>query len=373
LGALVGTCWGQQLNCPIPSCSANISCNFTNSLGLPQVAVGPVIPSTPGWLVISLGGGAYWLGNGLYSMGFFVSTEGVIVIDTPLAHDVITAAIRSVTSLPVKILIYTHSHLDHIGGANLFIADWSITRVISQTLVNRTLTQWNDTRRPVPTEVFVNSMTVTLGNQSLALTYTGEGHEVGNIFVYSAATKVLVLIDVIFPGYVPFKGNAISTDFLGWLQEFNTVLTYDFTAMVCGHVNRIGYRDDVVAQIAFFNDLMNVSAIANQRPFTDGNTAANPNDPWMVINTWIEKINEACFCMMAPKYKCTIGGFESFGRDACWVMTEYLRVEWGGAYPVALPPLEPANGGGSTSAAAAARLVFGTFTMLGMFLFHFIL
>ena len=55
-----------------------------------------------------------------------IGEDGLIIIDTSEstgAAEAILAEFRKITSLPVKTIIYTHSHRDHVSGANVFAAD----------------------------------------------------------------------------------------------------------------------------------------------------------------------------------------------------------------------------------------------------------
>jgi cyclase len=64
--------------------------------------------------------------------GFVIGDDGVIVIDTFISVDSngnlgsqaaqqLLAEIRKVTHLPVKFVINTHYHLDHVGGNGVFM------------------------------------------------------------------------------------------------------------------------------------------------------------------------------------------------------------------------------------------------------------
>lgn len=59
--------------------------------------------------------------DGGYQCLFFVACDSVIVVDAPPSTGQnILRAIRSVTSLPISHVVYSHSHADHIGAAYLY-------------------------------------------------------------------------------------------------------------------------------------------------------------------------------------------------------------------------------------------------------------
>ena len=53
----------------------------------------------------------------------------------------------------------------------------------------------NDTDRPLPTQIFDNETTITLGNATLQLAYGGPYHQNGNIFIYAPQHKILMAVD----------------------------------------------------------------------------------------------------------------------------------------------------------------------------------
>ena len=94
----------------------------------------------------------------------------------------------------------------------------------------------NDTSVPAPTLTFSKSYTVRLGNQTLVLDYKGVNHERGNIFIYAPTQRVLMLVDVVFPGWVPFRDLAIAEDVPGFIKAHGQALSYPFDTLVAGHL-----------------------------------------------------------------------------------------------------------------------------------------
>ena len=118
------------------------------------------------------------------TMTIFLATDaGVVALDAPPAlMDVYLAAIREVTPAPVTHLIYSHSHLDHIGGASRMPA--RAVR-IAQEETARTLARRNDPRRPPPTRTLAVADTLRVGGEVLVLRYHGPNHDTGQLLVYA--------------------------------------------------------------------------------------------------------------------------------------------------------------------------------------------
>ena len=134
---------------------------------------------------------------------FLVTGEGVIAVDAPpsIGQNYLKA-IEEVTDEPITHVIYSHTHKDHIGAASMFPDDATI---IAHKWTCAKLELSEDPNRPVPTVTFEDNYTLEVGNQKLELEYHGPIHVPGNIFIYAPQQKVLMLVDVIFPGMDSFQ------------------------------------------------------------------------------------------------------------------------------------------------------------------------
>ena len=107
-----------------------------------------------------------------------------------------------------------------------------------------------------------------MGGQTLVLDHKGVNHEAGNIFIYAPKQKVLMLVDVVYPGYMPYPNLGIAVDVPGYLKAHRDALSYDFDILVAGHVDRLGTRDDVAQSLAFATDLQGDAArLLAEAPF----------------------------------------------------------------------------------------------------------
>jgi glyoxylase-like metal-dependent hydrolase (beta-lactamase superfamily II) len=74
-----------------------------------------------GYAVHSVGGGVYVISDNGWQSAFLVTDEGVIVFDAPASFGKsIPSEIAKVTDKPIKMLVYSHAHKDHIGGSAAF-------------------------------------------------------------------------------------------------------------------------------------------------------------------------------------------------------------------------------------------------------------
>jgi len=59
-----------------------------------------------------------------------------------------------------------------------------------------------------------------------------------------------MVVDIIWPGWVPFTQLGYAEDVPGYIQAHDDILAYDFDLLIAGHLNRPGTRQDVETQKA---------------------------------------------------------------------------------------------------------------------------
>lgn len=300
---------------------------------IPEGAKGPAIPPK-GYLVEEIRNHLYWVTDGAYNTMFLVTDKGVVVVDAPPSlGQKYLRAIAEVTDRPVNYLIYSHAHIDHIGAAGLFPKNVTIIAQdeTARELQNAKAVAKNVTMvPPTPTITFSKNYTLTIGNQTLKLDYYGTNHLPGNIFIYAPKQKVLMLVDIVFPGWVPFPYLAIAKDAAGFIKAHDIALNnYDFDTLVAGHLTRLGTRNDVVVQREFVADLENAATKANQEVLFSkvAQQAGHFENPWLIFSKYIDAVNENCMQSVLPKWENKLGGAREFMSTHCFTMSEAERVD----------------------------------------------
>ena len=287
----------------------------------------PAIPPEKGYFVEEIRGGIYWVTDGLYNTMFVVWSNGVVAIDPlPNLGERYLKAIRGVTDKPITHVIYSHEHTDHIGAAYLFPKD---AVYIAQEQTAQILRRRQDPRRPIPTQTFDQSYRLNVGDQSLVLDYKGINHELGNVFIYAPKQKVLMLVDVIYPGWMAYKNLGIAEDVPGYIEAHREALSYDFDVLVAGHVDRLGSRQDVLESLKFVSDLKAV-VLAETRSLNFPaylRANANAKHRWDRHNDYEQEVVNRCYRELYPKWNTRLRGTETYLRDNCWAMLESLAVQ----------------------------------------------
>jgi len=306
---------------------------------IPEIAKGVPIPQEKGYVVEEIKDGLYWVTEGAYNAMFLTTGKGVIVVDAPPSiGDKMLKAINEVTKEPITHVVYSHSHADHIGAASIYPKN---AKYIAHIETKNRLQRMNDAGRPfpygmfvggkpvpLPTITFEDNYTLKVGNQILRLEYKGDDHEPGNIYVYAPKQKVLMKIDIIFPGWTPFKGLAVAEYTVGYLKAHDIILSYDFEKLVSGHWGRLATRDDVEAQKQYMQDIqanagkalqtVDFYAIAGKLGYA--NTA-------LLFETYLDAVSQECANLTEPKWIKKLGGVDVWTKDHCYEVIMAHRLD----------------------------------------------
>jgi glyoxylase-like metal-dependent hydrolase (beta-lactamase superfamily II) len=299
---------------------------MTSSAALPDTSFGPQIDYSKGYLVEEIRDGLYWVTDGAYNTMFLTTGQGVIVVDAPpsIGENYLNA-IAEVTEEPITHVIYSHTHNDHIGSASIFPDD---AVYIAHKNAAASLEERNDPNRPLPTVTFDDTYVLEVGNQILELEYNGPMHEPGNIFIYAPNQKVLMAVDLIFPGWTPFKDLAMAQDVPAFLAAPDEILEYDFDVLVGGHLTRLGTVEDVKIQQEYFQDIQASAAKANQEvSFMEIGQQVGFDNPWLVFQIYADTISQQCTDEVVPKWIDRLGGVDLFTYDHCWKVSESQRID----------------------------------------------
>ncbi|MCC3158437.1 MBL fold metallo-hydrolase [Hymenobacter sp. 15J16-1T3B] len=293
-----------------------------------ESAKGPAIDPAKGYRLEKLGPGLYLVTDNAYQSMFLEYETGVVVIDAPPPYaQHILKAIGEVTQKPITHVVYTHDHIDHIGGTKSLSLATSAT-IIAHEETKRLLARANDPNRPVPTVTFKDKYTLKAGSQTLELSYHGIAHEPGNIFVYAPAQKTLMVVDVIFPGWMPWRRFALAKDIPGYFAQVAEINGMKWDKLVSGHVERIGTHADVATQLEFMNDLKAAArqALQSTKP-GEGLTPDDKANPWAVFDNYIDRVVIQCMNTLAPKWSKRLAGYDVFIWDQCYAMEQSLRID----------------------------------------------
>ena len=296
-----------------------------------------------GFFTREIADGIHYITEGWYFALAVVHDDGVIVVDAPpsigptFAGDNLMNAVGEITDKPITHVIYSHHHIDHIGAAKVYPDDVTI---IAQEECAYYVETANDPQRPVPTETFKDTYTLEAGGQTLQLDYHGMIHCPGNIFIYAPNQKILMNVDVIFPGWVPFKSLAMATDLRGFLRGHDVVLGYDFDTFVPGHLTRLGNRDDIEVQKQYFQELVDATMnhLDDTIPFRNAfdseiqfmevaEEVGGFENGWLVFDAYLNAVTDKVVDQVLPRWTGKLAGADVFTRSHAWEVVVRARVD----------------------------------------------
>jgi quinoprotein relay system zinc metallohydrolase 2 len=183
------------------------------------------------------------------NIGFIVGAKSVAVIDTggSLCDGMaLREAIRARTALPVKLVINTHVHPDHIFGNAAFTGP-GVT-ILGHRNLPRALAERGDhylrsygeqvgsaamggTNIVPPTQLIDGRLDINLGERVLLIEAQPAAHTDNDLTVFDRTSGTLWTGDLVFIDHIPVLDGSLK----GWLSVTETLMRHDARRIVPGH------------------------------------------------------------------------------------------------------------------------------------------
>lgn len=191
---------------------------------------------------------------------FIVTPEGVIATDPvgygkPQGGAQYVAEIRKITNQPIRYVVYSHHHFDHIAGGGALKEAGA--RIVAHRRVRERLAPLKDPNTVLPDETVNDRRTITLGGTALELTYVGLNHSDSMLVMRLPKERIIFVVDLLPVGQVPGRGLI---DFYPVEAEasIRRILAMDWERLIPGHPGdggRYGTKKDVQDQLTFLQDV----------------------------------------------------------------------------------------------------------------------
>jgi glyoxylase-like metal-dependent hydrolase (beta-lactamase superfamily II) len=246
-------------------------------------------PQAPVREITKIAGEVYRFRNNNHYSVFAVTPAGVIATD-PINADAarwLKGEIATRFNRPIRYVVYSHDHADHISGGEVF-ADTAV--VVAHANAKATII---GEKRPtaVPGVAFSDAMTIELGGTVVELAYVGKNHSDNSIVVRFPRERLLFAVDFIPVNSYAFRDfpDAYVPD---WIESLKRVEAMDFDVLVPGH-GPLGTKANVAMFREYLQDLRDeVQRYAREGKSLDEikrlvtlpkYTAWNPKD-WFPLN-----------------------------------------------------------------------------------------
>ena len=219
------------------------------------------------------------------NIGFIIGEQAVAVIDTGGSVREgrrLLAAIRARTKKPVRYVINTHGHPDHMFGNAAFIAEGA--EFVGHARLPQALASrgpfyleafgrsmghelMRDVRLVPPTRLIDGSLTIDLGARSIIVKAWPVAHSDSDVTVFDATSKTLFAGDLVFLRHVPVVDGNLKT----WLKILDDLAALPAERVVPGHGPVSNWPDALAAERRYLGKL----ASDIRRDIADGTPIAS--------------------------------------------------------------------------------------------------
>lgn len=248
-----------------------------------------------------LGGNTFMLEGVGGNITLAAGKDGAIMVDGQFApmHEKIKAAVLALTGVPVKVLVNTHYHGDHVGGNAPFAGDGVTTLAhdnVGKRLAAGTTNAFTGAKtapvakEAIPKRSYTKDFSLSVGGRVARIGHPFNAHTDGDSYVYFADANVLATGDIVTLGRYPLVDFTNGGSINGLITAVDTYLKIanDKTKVVPGHgpvADRnvlVSYRNilatarDRVAKLIAEGKTEQDAVAAKPFPDLDKQTGANP-------------------------------------------------------------------------------------------------
>jgi glyoxylase-like metal-dependent hydrolase (beta-lactamase superfamily II) len=298
---------------------------------LPQVKQrAPVIDPSKGYVVKQLKPDVYMITEGAYESAFVTTGKGIVLFDAPPSfarH--ISHAVAETTSEPIVELVYSHIHVDHIGGAGIVLKEHPGIEILAEQGTADFLRDMHDPGRPVPTRTFKNHYTLKIGSLSANMELGHWHSPEGDLLISIPDKKVVIAIDAFSAGATPFMNLDLTENMHEYLKFFDRLGAMNFDVMVPGHHGTPATKEDLRTAKSYVTDVYETVTriLAEDHQALKARAARKYGDnSWAIASALIDDSIDECVQEIQGRWITRLEGVDIWSRSHC--RTALIYAEW---------------------------------------------
>ena len=182
------------------------------------------------------------------NIGVLTGKDGIVIIDDQFAplSEKIKAALKALSDKPVRFVINTHFHGDHVGGNENFGGEGAIIVAQDNTRLRMTSDQFSKAMNfeqkaapydALPKVTFADSVTLHLNGETAKVIHVKNAHTDGDAFIYFKESNVIHAGDVFVRYGLPFIDQEHGGSINGMIEGVDKLLsiTNENSKIIPGH------------------------------------------------------------------------------------------------------------------------------------------
>jgi glyoxylase-like metal-dependent hydrolase (beta-lactamase superfamily II) len=238
-----------------------------------------------------LGHGVHMLESFGGNIGVLAGDQGVLLVDAewPQLHDKVVAAVARISARPIRYLINTHWHWDHVGGdgllarmgAVIFSSEETRTHIVDEMKKNHAPgTPYAPDATAIPVVTVPSGMKLHVAGQTVEIIHVPPAHTDGDLVVRFLEADVIQTGDTFFHGFYPDIDQPHGGSIDGMIAFYDILyrMCGPKTQIIPGH-GPVASREDVREYQGMLREVRNRVAKAIAAGMTEDQLlAAHPLD-----------------------------------------------------------------------------------------------